>query len=87
MSSALCSRYGGALPKRGPRGDAASTIDEIRTQGLRGDVRQLRDPQLLAEVLVDVSTGTDSKNEHHQSIVFDVVNHPVSADADAAPAR
>lgn len=44
-------------------------------------------PQLLAEVLVDVSTGTDSKNEHHKSIVFDVVDHPVSADADATPAE
>ena len=86
MSSALCSRYGAALPKRGPRGDAASTINEARTQALRGDVRQPRVPQLLAEVLVDVSTRTDSKNEHHESIVFNVVDHPVAADADATPA-
>ena len=38
-------------------------------------------------MLVDVSAGPDPKNEHYESIVLDVVDHPVAADSDATPTR
>lgn len=40
---------------------------------------------MLGEVLIDAASGTDTKDEHDDGFVADLVYDSVSADADTAP--
>lgn len=70
---------------RGAGQEVVQFRDPAPVRVLGADRMGIGGPQLLAKVLVDISTGTDSKDEHYERIVLNLVDHPVAADTDATP--